>query len=97
MTILTPFFCQICGISLTRVKEFRNYLPKGFELEEDKVTDELWREMFLIDGFNKTCNNIAATYLKVGNESMSKIRFRKMAKRNLPHLSFIFHNPESLG
>ena len=51
----------------------------------------------LIDGSNEACNNIAASYLQVGNESMSAIRFRTMAKDNLPHLSYIFRNTEPLG
>ena len=28
-----------------------------------------------MDGFNKACNNIAASYLKVGNNSTSDIHF----------------------
>ena len=48
-----------------------------------------------IDGFNDTCNTIADSYMKV--ESMSAIRFRKTAKGNLPHLSYIFRKPEPLG
>ena len=51
----------------------------------------------LIDGFNETCNNIAASYLKIGDESMSEIRFRTTEKGNLPHLSYIFRKPEPLG
>ena len=37
---------------------------------------------FLIDGFNGECNTIAASYLKVGDESMSEIRFGATAKWN---------------
>ena len=51
----------------------------------------------LIDGFNVVCKNIAASSLKVGDESMSAIRFRTKAKGNLPHLSYIFRKPEPLG
>ena len=49
----------------------------------------------LIDGFNAECKNIAASFLKVGDESMSAIRFRTTAKGNLPHLSYIFCVQES--
>ena len=35
--ILTPFFYQIYGISITRGKEFRNYWPQVFESEADKA------------------------------------------------------------
>ena len=51
----------------------------------------------LFDGFNTACKNIAASFLKVGDESMSAIRFRTTAKGNLPHLSYIFRKPEPLG
>ena len=51
----------------------------------------------LINGFNEACKNIYASYLKVGDESMSAIRFRMTAKDNLPHLSYILHKPETLG
>ena len=32
-------------------------------------------ERLVINGLNEACNNISAIYLKVGNESMSDIRF----------------------
>ena len=51
----------------------------------------------LINGFNTACNNIADIFLKVGDESMSAIRFRTTAKGNLPHLSYIFRKTEPLG
>ena len=49
----------------------------------------------LIDGFNDSCKNIAASYLKVGDESTGKIRFQTTA--NLPHLSYICCKTEALG
>ena len=33
--------------------------------------------------------NISASYLKVGDESMSAIRFQTKVKGNLPHLPYI--------
>ena len=51
----------------------------------------------LIDGFNAACKNIAASFLKVGDESMSEIRFQTTEKGNLPHFSFILCKPEKLG
>ena len=59
--------------------------------------DEWLREKILFDGFNTACKNIAASFLKVGDESMSAIRFRTTAKGNLPHLSYIFRKTEPLG
>ena len=49
----------------------------------DKATDECWRETLLIDGFNEACKNIAASFMKVRDDSMSAIRFRETAKGNL--------------
>ena len=95
-TILIPFFRQIYGISFTRAKEFINYWTRGFKLEEEKASDERWREILLIDGFNVSCNYIAASFLKVGDESMSVICFRTTAEGNLPHLSYMLRNPEPL-
>ena len=60
-------------------------------------TDEWWRAKLLFGGFNTPCKNIAASFLKVGDESMSAIRFRTTVKGNLPHLSYIFRKPEPLG
>ena len=51
----------------------------------------------LTNGFNEACNNIASSYLKVGDESMSGIRFWTTEKGYLPHLSHIFRKPEPLG
>ena len=97
-TILTSFFPRhISGISLTRGKKSRKYWPQGFESEANKATYEWWRAKLLIDGFNAACKNIAASFIKVGDESTSAIRFRMPAKGNLPHLSYIFRNPEPLG
>ena len=56
-----------------------------------------WRSKCLIYGLNEANKNIAASYLKFGDESMSVISFRATAKGNLPHLSYIFRKPEPLG
>ena len=97
-TILTPFPpCQISGIYPTREMEFKKYWPQGFELEEDKVTNDWWREKLLIDGFNAVCNNNDTSFLKVGDESMSKNCVQTTAKGNLTHFSYIFHKPEQLS
>ena len=53
--------------------------------------------MLLIDGFNKSCNNLSTSYLKVRYESMSVISFWNTAKVDLQHLSYIFCNMEPLG
>ena len=61
------------------------------------MTDEWWRSKFLINGFNEACNNISDSYLKVGGESMSAIIIYTTSKGNLPHLSYIFYKPDTLG
>ena len=48
-----------------------------------------------INGFGEACKNIAASYLKVGDESTGKIRFQTTA--NLPHFSYICCKTEALG
>ena len=50
----------------------------------------------LINGFNESCSNIAASYLKVRYESMNAILFFTLSKGDLPHLSYIFCKPEPL-
>ena len=50
----------------------------------------------LIYGFNEAYSNIAASYLKVRDESMSAMQFSTTSKEDLPHLSYIFCNPEPL-
>ena len=42
------------------------------------------------------CKNIDASFLRVGGESMSEIRFRTTAKGNLLNLSYIFRKPDPL-
>ena len=51
----------------------------------------------MIDGFNEACSNVASSYLKFEDESMSAIQFRTTSKGELPHLSYIPRNPELLG
>ena len=66
-------------------------------MEPDKATYERWRENLLINGFNAACKNIAASFLKVRDESMSAIRFQTTARGNLPHLSYILRKSKPLG
>ena len=61
--------------------------------QKSKKYDEWWRARAFIYGFNEVCKNIAASYLKVGNESMSAIYFWNTEKGDLPNLSYILHKP----
>ena len=78
-------------------RSFSKYAPKGFELEVDKEEDDWWRVKFLIYGFTEAFSNMASIYLNIGDDSMCAIRFRTTSKGNVPHLSYIFRNPEPLG
>ena len=50
-----------------------------------------------IDGFNVARKNISASFMKVGDDFMSAIRFRMTEKGNLTHFPYIFRKPEPLG
>ena len=50
----------------------------------------------LTNGLNLACSDIAASYITVGDDSMSVIRFQKTPKGELPNLSYIFRKPETL-
>ena len=63
----------------------------------EKESDEWWSSRLLIYGFNKMCKNISASYMKVGDESISDIHFHTKAEGRLPHLSYIFRNSEPPG
>ena len=78
-------------------KEFRKYWPQVFEPEAYKGKDEWWLEKLLFNGFNTACKNIAASFLKVGDESMSAIRFWTTTKGKLPYLSYILRKQEPLS
>ena len=71
-------------------KDFIKYWPRGLDLDIDKEEYEWWEARLFIDGFNKACSNIAARYLKVGDESMSVMEFCTTLKGDLPYLSYIF-------
>ena len=60
LTILTLiFFCHIFGIYHTRGKEFRKYWPTLFEFKDNGVSDELYKEGFLVYGLNDVRKKIA--------------------------------------
>ena len=50
----------------------------------------------LINFLNWAFNNIAASYIKVEDESMSVIRYQMTSKGGLNNLSCIFRKPETL-
>ena len=76
---------QVCGISLTRFKEFRKFWPCSFVDPLVKVTDNFWKIRGLIDGFNESRRKIASGKDKTTDESISDIRFCTTPKGDLPH------------
>ena len=51
---------QVCGISLTRFKEFRKFWPCSFVDPSVKGTDHFWKISGLIENFNASCRQIAS-------------------------------------
>ena len=44
----------------------------------------------LIDVYNESCKKFGASYLKVGDDSMSSMHIQTTKKGNLPHLYYVF-------
>ena len=95
LTSLCPL--PVCGISLTRFRDFRKFWPSSFVDPLVKGVDNLWKILGLIDGFNESCRHIASGVGKTADESMSAIRFCTTPKGYLPHYSFILRKPDTLG
>ena len=57
-------------------------------MAEDEVVD-IW--------IQRGTPNIAASYLRLGGDSMSAIPFHTTSKEDLPHFFNIFRNPEPFG
>ena len=51
---------HVCGISLTRFKEFRTFWPSSFVDLFVKGTDNFWKFRGIIEGFIKICSQIAS-------------------------------------
>ena len=78
---------QVCGISLTRFKEFRTFWPCSFVDPLVKVTNNFWKIRGLIDRFNELRRQIASGKEKTADESMSAILLRTTPKGDLPQYS----------
>ena len=51
----------------------------------------------VFNGFNQASNNIDASYMEVGDESMSDIHFWTTVKGYLSHLSYVFRKTKQMG
>ena len=76
---------QVCGISLTRFKEYMKFCPSYFVDPLVKGTDNFWKICGLIDGFNESHMQIASGEGKTADELMSAIQIHKTPKGDLLH------------
>ena len=88
---------QVCGISLTIIKDFRTFWSCSFVGLLVKGTDNFWKSRGILDGCNESCRQIAPGVEKAADESMSAIWFRTTPKWYLTQYSYIFREPEPLG
>jgi hypothetical protein len=79
-----------------RFKQIKQLMPKAFVGNDES---DPWNPIkALIDGFNNArAQNIAASYCKVHDESMSSWKTRTTKLGGLPFLSFILRKPKPLG
>ena len=98
LRVLTSLYLiQVCGISLTRFKEFREFFPSSFTSPLVKGIDNFWILCGIVDVFNDSHRQISSGVEKKADESISAIQFCATPKGDLPHYSYIFRNPEPLG
>jgi len=88
---LSPF------ISLGQFEDIKTYFPSAFS-DLDKRNHDPWYMLSnLIDEFNKNQSTvIAASVIKVLDESMSAWRPKKNKTGGLPNISLILQKPEPL-
>ena len=65
---------EVCGMSLTRFKDFMTFWPCSFVDPLVKGTDNFWKMRGLIDGFNESRRQIASSAGKTVDESMSAMQ-----------------------
>ena len=88
---------QVCGVSLTSFKVFKEFWPCSFTTPAVKAIDNSYKVQGLIDRFNESHRNISSGVVITADESISVIRFHTTPKGDLPHYSYIFSKPEPLG
>jgi hypothetical protein len=82
-----------------RFDQIKHAFPYAFGDEDAKNRGDEWHPIALLfDGFNENrAQHVAASHLKVLDESMSAYRPRTTQSGGLPHLSFTGRKPEPLG
>lgn len=86
-------------MSYQRFNEIKEYFPKGFEDYEARDRGDDWyRVRKLVEGFNSNrAQTIAASIVKVLDESMISIVPRMTPCSTLPCLSYVQRKPKPLG
>ena len=87
LTSLSPL--QVCGISLTRFKDYGAFFPSSFVDPLVKGTNNFWKFRGIIDGFNESHRQIASGVEKTEDELMSAIQLCTTPEGDLPHYSYI--------
>ena len=81
-----------------RFLEIRQNFVSAFSDPGRADDDPWWQVIPLIEDYNKNRGDrVAASYIKVADETMSSYRPLTMKLGDLPHLSFIKFKPEPLG
>jgi hypothetical protein len=101
-TITEPINLGLGGLEIMpayRFKDLRANFPYAFRDQGAEAEGDPWHMIRLLSvGFNDNRRQwIAASEVKVMDESMSAYRPQTSPKGNLPHLSFILRKPEPLG
>jgi hypothetical protein len=83
-------------MKLYRFKQIKKNMPKAFVGKDE---EDPWNAIKgLVDGFNNSrARDIAASFTKVHDESMSSWKTRTTKLGGLPFLSFILRKPKPLG
>ena len=94
---LPLFLLHVCSVSLTRFKEFKEFLPCYFTSPSVKVIDAFQKFWGIVDGHNEFHRQIASGVKKMADESMSAIQFHTAPEVDLPQYSHIFRKTHPLG
>lgn len=89
---------RLIGVSYTRFKDIKKFFAYSFCDPEVDQGDPWWRIHGFVDAYNENRRtNVAASFIKLFNESMSAWHPQTTKTGGLFHLSFISWKPEPLG
>lgn len=85
-------------MSESRFNKIKKHFPDCFADKQRKDTDPWYQIIAGVEAFNDNrFRNIAASILKIFDESMSAWKPQKTKTGGLPNISFILRKPEPLG